>query len=157
MRRLTGHAVSLCLVVACGCGDSSEPPVPLYPVSGKVTRKGKPVVDADVTFFNETANRSAFGRTGEDGEFQMTTFTANDGAVEGPSVVTVTKMELSAAPTTVAPLESTAYIPPGANQSTDPVKPKSSLPEKYGSPTTSGLTADVKPEGPNRFEFDLKD
>lgn len=34
--------------------------------------------------------------------------------------------------------------------------PKNVLPSKYGSPTDSGLTAQVTPEGENRFDFKLE-
>jgi hypothetical protein len=144
---------------ALGCGSSSPPPpIPVVPVSGKVTYKGAPVKEADVSFFHSEENKSAFGRTNDQGEYKLTTFSANDGAIVGHHVVTVSKSEAAAAVTPPAPPESPDYVPPKFNQSTDPPRPKSTLPEKFAKQDSSGLTADVKADGANdAINFDLKD
>lgn len=157
MRRLASSVMLSLVVCASGCGGGSKPPAPVYPVSGSVKYKGKPVVGADITFFNSEANRSAFGRTDDKGEFQLTTFSAHDGAVAGKSVVTIAKVEVQEVTTPVASVDSPDYQPPGLNKSTNPVKPKSSLPAKYASQETSGLTAVVSADAPNKIDFDLKD
>lgn len=147
------------LLVQCGCsggGGKSAPPAAVFPVSGKVTYKGNPVVGADVTFTNEEAKRSAFGRTNDRGEYRLTTFSSNDGAVPGKHIVTIVKFE--PAPQVVQPDESsTDYVPPGFGQSTAPPPPKSTFPEKYGNAATSGLIAMVNAEGGNVVNFDLTD
>jgi len=157
MRRLASFALLSLIIAAPGCGGGSKPPAPVFPVSGSVKYKGKPIVGADVTFFNAEANRSAFGRTDDKGEYQLTTFSAHDGAVAGKSVVTIAKVEVQEVTTPVASVDSPDYQPPGLNQSTNPVKPKSSLPAKYASQETSGLTAVVNTDAPNELDFDLKD
>ena len=157
MRLLAPPAMLALALVACGCGGGSAPPAPVFPVTGAVTYKGKPVVGADVTFFNSEANRSAFGRTNEQGEYELTTFSANDGAVAGKSIVTITKVEAPVAPVEQAPVDSPDYQPPGLNQSTTPARPKSSFPAKYGSQETSGLVAVVSADAPNKINFDLKE
>jgi hypothetical protein len=139
-----------------GCGGSDAPPMPVYPVTGVVKYKGQPVKGADITFFNKEADRSAFGRTDDEGEYQLTTFSSNDGAVAGKSIVTITKFEAPPA-STAASVESEEYVPPGIGQSTSPPPPKSSFPEKYGSQETSGLVAVVNADAPNKIDFDLKD
>ena len=128
----------------------------MYPVTGIITLRGKPVASADVTFFNAEKNRSAFGKTNDKGEFKLTTFSANDGAVEGQHVVTVIKLEMPPEATSGAAVESEAYVPPGRGESTTPVPPKSELPEKYADQATSGLTATVKTDGPNVVNIDLE-
>lgn len=143
-------------VVLCGCGSSNSPPAPVYPVTGVVTYNGSPVVGADITFFNRDAGRSSFGRTNEKGEYQLTTFSSNDGAVEGKSVVTIMKFE-TPPPTQVIPVESAEYEPPGLGQSSMPPRPKSSFPEKYGDAETSGLVAVVNADASNQVDFNLTD
>ena len=139
-----------------GCGGEAGPPIPIYPVSGKLTYQGQPVVGADITFHNQEADRSAFGRTDDQGEYQLTTFSSNDGAVPGKSVVTITKFEPPPVASPVAAMESEHYVPPGMGQSTDPPRPKSSFPEKFGDAQTSGLIGVVNADGPNTINFDLK-
>ena len=155
MRNLLLIAVTGIVTVGCGSQDRTGSD-PVYPVSDVVSYRGKPVAQADVTFFNAEKNRSAFGKTNENGEFKLTTFSANDGAVEGQHVVTVVKIAQSAETTPAAPLESEAYVPPGIGQSTEPKPPKSDLPEKYADQATSGLTAAVKTDGPNVVKLDLE-
>lgn len=157
MRCLIRCAVVACAAMACGCGGGSTPPVPVYPVTGTVTYQGKPVVGADITFYNEVEDRSAFGRTNDQEEYQLTTFSSNDGAVAGKNGVTIVKFEAPPKATEVAPTDSTAYVPPGFNQSTDPPKPKSQFPEKYGSQETSGLVAVVNADAENKIDFKLED
>lgn len=148
----------LCLTFffVSGCGsDKAEPPVKVYPVTGRVTWKGEPVQSADITFFNAEAKRSAFGRTDEKGYYELTTFAAKDGAVEGKHTVTVTKVEVP--PTeVVADIETEAYVPPEMNKPTKPVKPKALLPEIYSDSTKSTLIGVVEPNSKNSIDFELK-
>lgn len=147
------------LIVTCffiGCEGEVLNRPPVYKVTGKVTFKGQPVANADVTFSNKDHNRSAFGRTNEDGEYELTTFQANDGAVAGKHSVFITKLQPPADTPAIAPIESEQYIPPGVGVSTDPVKPKSDIPEKYGAEATSGLIAVVNEDNNNVANFDLK-
>lgn len=146
--------LSLCLM---GCGGSElERPAKVYEVSGHVTWKGNPVTNADVTFFNIDANRSAFGRTDNDGFYRLTTFASNDGAVEGRHTVTVVKPEAVAPATEVASIESEAYVPPTAGRSVKPAKPKDTLPEVYATQATTTLVGVVKPEDGNVVDLTLE-
>lgn len=145
------------VVVSLGCGSGAqETPVPVFPVTGKVTYMGQPVVGADIIFHHESSDRSSFGRTDDQGEYQMTTFSANDGAVDGKHGVTIVKFEAPTEVAVVADTESDAYEPPGFNKSTDAVTPKTSLPEKFAQQATSGLIAVVNVDTPNKIDFDLK-
>jgi hypothetical protein len=155
MKRCCFLLIVVTAVYGCGSADLSSP-VPVYPVRGTVTYQGEPVVGADVTFINAESDYSAFGRTNDAGEYQLTSFSANDGAAEGRYAVTIAKI---VAPTTstVADVESEAYQPPGFNESTDPVPTKSSVPAKYQSQETSGLIAVVNAKDSNQINFDLTD
>lgn len=138
-----------------GCGKAPEPPVPVYPVSGIITFQGKPVVGADITFHNPEKKRSAFGRTNDRGEYQLTTFRANDGAVEGRALLTIVKIEPPVTQDSVADTESPEYLPPELMPARKPKKVKPVLPPRYASETTSGLVAHISSEGPNELNFDL--
>lgn len=113
-----------------------------YPVQGVVLHKGKPVDGATVVFNSAAENRAAFGVTDAAGRFTLTTFDSGDGAVAGPQQVRVTKTQTEKA---------------NANPelSLEPPKETHLLPVKYAGFKTSGLTADVKPDSENHFEFDL--
>ena len=94
MKRTFFAGVVLCLVMCSGCGDSVDPNRPkTYPVSGTVTQGGQPVADANVTFHSKDGSRGAVGVTDANGNFQLTTFTAGDGAVAGEHEVSITKYD----------------------------------------------------------------
>ena len=143
---------SLCLLFvvvsfAIGCGSKVTSREPVFKVSGTVTYKGSPVAGADVTFMCEEKNRSAFGRTNEKGEFKLTTFAVNDGAVPGKHIVLVSKVESGGPAKEVADVSTQAYEPPKPGESTD-VKPKNAIPAKYADAKKSDLFAVVQ-EGEN--------
>lgn len=148
--------LSLFCCITAGCGTEQQSIEPVFPVSGVITFNGKPVVGADVTFFNAERKRSAFGRTNDRGEYQLTTFSLNDGAVEGKAVLTVSKFVAPPETTKEADIDSEAYEPPvvGGRQA-KPKKAKPELPERYSSQATSGLIAVITPDGPNNLNFDL--
>ena len=144
------------LVAGCG-GGTSAPPAPVFPVSGVVTYKGKPLSGADITFTSDTANRSAFGRTDDEGRYRLTTFSSNDGAVEGKQSVIIAKYAATAPAVPEPAVESEEYIPPGYGPEEKKEETKPEIPEKYGSPETSGLIAVVNAPGPNEINFELTD
>ena len=148
--------VLICVcIVGCG-GEAQAPPAAVYAVSGTVTFKGQPLVGADVTFINAEKSRSAFGRTNQDGEYRLTTFSSNDGAVDGKSAVTIAKF-ISSAPAAVTPeTESEDYQPPGFGEEEPEVELKSDIPAQYADQATSGLIAVVNAEGVNQIDFNLE-
>jgi hypothetical protein len=80
-------------LAALGCSDPHQP----VPVAGMVTLDGVPVEGAMISFIREGGDgqegRMAFGNTGPDGRFRLTTLQPNDGALPGTYRVVVTKTE----------------------------------------------------------------
>ncbi len=76
------------LVITSGCG--SDKSVPLAPVQGKVTYRGKPLPHGQVVFTPQgtTPGPQAVGIIGSDGSFRMKT-AGKDGAAIGHHLVTV--------------------------------------------------------------------
>jgi hypothetical protein len=123
-------------LLPCSCAGVKRKPV--FPVQGKVLYQGKPTANA-VVFLHLLGDADAnepkpHGVVGADGSFQISTYGDKDGAPAGQYAVTVVwKTEAKG----------------GDDQD-------NLLPVRYMSPSTSGLTAQVK-EGPNELEpFQLK-
>jgi predicted small lipoprotein YifL len=119
---------ALVMAVLAGCGPSGPT---TYPVSGTVAFDGKPVPEGDILF--APAEGSAVPDSGniQDGAFS---FRAKPGRK---------RVEIE------------------ANRESGPVDPtmgmaprQSYIPDRYNTQTT--LTAEVKPDGENRFSFDLQ-
>jgi hypothetical protein len=84
-------AVGIGLVLVTGCGAPT-----MAPVQGRVTFKGRPVADANVTFSpvarfdgDREPGKSATGFTTADGRFVLSTYKPNDGALIGKHRVVV--------------------------------------------------------------------
>ncbi|MCS7305831.1 MAG: DUF4198 domain-containing protein [Thermoguttaceae bacterium] len=129
----------LLLVVLPGCGGSDRPKT--YPATGKVIYRGQPVPDAEVTFV-PTKGPMASGKTDAQGQFQLSTFSPNDGAVAGEYTVLVVKKE--------------KYVDPRAPSSPYEMY-RNLLPARYSSLQTSPLKATIKPESPNQLTLELTD
>jgi len=147
------RSVSFTLLITCsltialvGCGSEKLNRPPVFKVTGKVTLSGKPVANADVTFIHDESKRAAFGKTNAEGVYKLTTFAANDGAVEGKHSIKVVDIPPPATTPALADTESPEYQPPGIGQDTMP-KPKSNLPAKYSDAATSGLFGVVNADG----------
>ncbi len=146
-----------CLVVsALGCGQSSGPNVQY--VHGVVTLDGAPIEGATVSFSPEDSKGiGASGMTQSDGSFTLNAQAAKPGAgtVAGEYAVTVRKVEMPEFPDIGPddPRYGTAEqekLEREANQA----KPKVIVPEKYNTPESSPLHAEVV-SGKNEFQFDL--
>jgi len=119
------------LAAAClaGCGGGGPE---LVPVKGTVKYKGQPLPTGSITF-HPAKGRPATG-TIKDGAIQdVTTVTAGDGATAGTAKVTVQANSGGG----------DMYAPR-----------KSLIPDKYGDPEKSGLTAEIKAGGGD-LAFDL--
>lgn len=130
----------LLLVPLTGCGKKDENLPKTYPTSGVVMYKGNPVAEAQVTFHPQGQGNPATGRTEANGRFILTTYDALDGAVPGTHVVTVELFPEGGLPG--MEIETTGATP---------------IPEKYFTPSTSPLTAEVKKDDANNITLELKD
>jgi hypothetical protein len=102
---------------------------PTYPVRGSVTLDSKPLADGVIAFMSP-----------ETGDLQD--LKIKDGKYEGPVRPGKRRVEIR------------AYRPrKGPPKPLEP-PPHNYLPNRYNSETT--LSADVSPEGPNKFDFELR-
>lgn len=121
-----------------------------HAVRGRVEMRRRPVEAAKVVFLTRLPENgrdySAFGYTNAQGMFTLQTFRDGDGAVAGKHRVTIEKL---------------TYEPPATPRNEGDAVPapveKSLLPDRYRSPDSSGLTAEVTVQGPNDFVFALDD
>jgi hypothetical protein len=168
--RRTGVTAKLILascVLAAGCSASGRPAI--APVRGTVTYRGQPVAGATVVFLCSGAPRLAVGKTDERGEYQLTTYEKNDGAMIGNHVVTVKKRS----PGTETPDPSVAgtgealqgealakaiaqSMRESSQQAKQAEKAGSLVPAKYAYLKSSDLRKDVV-DGENVINIDLTD
>jgi len=135
----------LVCVWASGCGMAGGRTAA---VSGKVTYKGKPLANADVSFSPiEPNGRAATGRTDGSGKFTLGTFGVSDGAILGKYRVSV----IARGPDRPPKAGEVGSGMPGEMMPGDAI-----IPPKYFAPDTSELTAEVK-RGGNTVNLDLKD
>ena len=164
---MCGKSVAIPLLVAIGfvlasCARSDR--ASMGRVSGKVTYQGKSVAGASVAFLCPGASRPAVGMTDETGNYQLTSFEPNDGAMVGTHVVTVNKY--SSEPETSVPA---AEAPAGSKSTTKAIenamrqtalqiekmdKERPLLPRKYADRSTSDLRKAVV-EGDNVIDIEL--
>jgi hypothetical protein len=77
------------LCALCGCGDGRPTRVP---VSGQVLIDGKPLTRGEVRFLSEVG-RSSIGLLDRKGQFTLSCYEENDGALLGKHKVTITAAE----------------------------------------------------------------
>lgn len=144
--------VSMLLVFLSACGTSVQSDRPAtHPVSGTVTMNGQPVARANLSFQLADGSGSAAGVTDNQGRYELTTFTAGDGAVPGEYLVAITQFE-EPPPGAGVPDDHPDY-----NPNLPEFVPKNLLPERYATAKSSGLKATVV-EGPNTgVDFELTD
>ncbi|HEX6986969.1 MAG TPA: carboxypeptidase-like regulatory domain-containing protein [Planctomycetaceae bacterium] len=156
-------AACLAALLLAGCpgsegGDRQE----VYPVSGKVTMGGGPVANAAVIFSPKEGQPVATGRTNDKGEFTVTTYESGDGAAAGKYVVLVSKEVAPSNSTGPAtghdPNNPTAFRAPSHSgaQLRGLSSASSGLPEKYSRADQSDLNVEVKSDGENNFNLELK-
>jgi hypothetical protein len=129
--------ILLSIVCAGGCGGRD--PLQPVPVQGTVFWKGVPMSVGRVQFIPDNPNqgRPATGDIDKFGNYTLSTFQPEDGAIPGSYKVQVFPFDYNA--------EVTA-------------KTYKQVPERYQDPETSGLTAvvDSRPKL-QKFDFDLVD
>ena len=121
---------------------------PVYSTSGTVYYDGQPLDGARVMWYPEDDTMPpATATTDDNGEFVLTTYNAEDGAVAGKFKVTVKKMK---------PGEEIDNENPPENPEDPRYRPQSLIPEFYGDKDQTDLSAEVTQDGANEFEFKLE-
>jgi hypothetical protein len=133
---------SACALVGCKGPAGPEKPQPLA-ASGQFTYQGRPLAGATVSFLSEDGKVSASGETDAKGDFTLSTYQRGDGAPAGRYKVLVT-------------IDAFEISPQGLPVPKKRGGPAVTLPERYGSIADTPLSAEVTPDGPNRFVFALK-
>ena len=143
-----------CLALAClsGCG-SSEPT--LYSVTGTLTYKGKPVPKASINIMPEQG-AAATAMTDDNGSFVAQT-NGKLGVVEGKAKVMVSLVTMIGAPeTNDGSPEAAAKFSQLVNSGK--IRFVSSVPAKYGQPTTTPLEITVTEEASEKtYDLELTD
>jgi len=154
----------LLVLVLAGCSD---PDARYSKVEGTITYNGAPLADATVSFApTSSEGEYASGLTDASGKFMLTSAGAIDGgrgALPGDYTVTVSKME-AAVDKDQEDLDSgkitydeyQAKMAARGSYASAPAA-KSLIPQKYGSGSSSGLTATVEKGKNQPFVFDLVD
>ena len=154
---LTLLSVSLLLV---GCFPPTGPKI--APASGVVMFNGAPIEGATVRFMGQSggSNMVGLGVTNSKGEYRISTG-GKDGALIEKHGVMIDKWQ--AAPR-MSDAELQALVEATSKASEEDVTPptpprgvpaKNLLPQKYQTPGTSGLNADVIGGKSNKFDFNL--
>lgn len=141
---------------APGCNSDNNPKT--YQVTGTLTVNGKPVDQATLVFLPSAADGyPATGITDADGKYQLTTFTAGDGAVPGDYTIKVSKFKYSETSASATQVYASSEEELAAYQLDEgsAAPPKSLLPPRYANPATSGLTYKVT-ETDSTFDINLK-
>ena len=137
------------LVFFAGCSPSGQ--VKVYPVKGRVTYQGKPMVGGGAITFvpkSDQAGKAPGGTIKPNGTYELGTYTETDGAMAGDFRVIIFQQiaqEREAAPDGSAPTATASLA----------VAPADHIPKIYSSDRDSPLSAKVEPK-PNEIDFELK-
>ena len=151
--------LSTCLILA-GCGGTDGEPV--YPVTGKVTLSGGPLVGATVTFAPREGQPVALGRTNTAGEYELTTYESGDGAAEGEFAVIVIKSAPGAAAAEGGEDEGhsadvNANFEEGHDAGAAAAEDTGSIvPDRYAKSETTPLSYTVKSSGDNVNDIEIE-
>ncbi|MBT5020328.1 MAG: hypothetical protein HON04_16475 [Planctomicrobium sp.] len=138
MRMMTLLATTALLCVGCGKSDTVPYEKPVFPVSGGVNFKGKPIKDASIRLhpISTTPDEMVVtprGVADSGGRFDLTTYRKGDGAPSGEYQVSVSW---------VGPLD-------GLDEEEED-RLRERLPRKYTRPESSGITVSIS-EGMNEL------
>jgi hypothetical protein len=153
-------ACVLCLgLLVAGCSGAPGDRPELAPVSGTVVYNNKPIEGAEVSFWAEGAPRPAKGLTDAEGKFTLSMFDFNDGAVPGPNKVTVSKVEVAAAPAmdSTSTLDDPSALVNQMQQATKAKPPANEIPKKYNAQGSTPITETVTAGEDNTFVIQLTD
>ncbi len=146
MKSLCNRSFSAAILLGVMLSGCKEGPA-RGPVRGHVTLGDQPVRGATIAFENLTLGVTLTAVLNDDGTYEVKTY-KGDGLPAGEYTVTVTPGRM---------LQSADEIPlAGKNPEKAIPKNPSPIPVRYSSPSTSGLTADVKAGSNPPFDFRLE-
>ena len=132
-QKLSGLLVLLCF---CGCSDTDESRLPVFPVKGQITFDGKPAAGAFVVLHPKGTPDPRLvpprAIVAQDGSFELSTYESRDGAAAGEYSLTIELRKL---------------VKDGGDFKAGP----NVLPARYSKPATSKLEVRVA-EGMNQVE-----
>jgi hypothetical protein len=143
--------VAVATTAGCGGGGDkwSESRPAVVPAEGTLTYQGKPVEGATIVLAPDPPGEGKYGAsamTDSSGNFQLSAFPPEPGAVPGNYKVTVAKTE-----TPVPSNDPAAHdLPASATQT------KYLIPQKFNSPDTSGLKVEIPAAGKTDIKLGLK-
>ena len=155
-----GALAAILVAGACGCGSNLPKTVK---VNGKVTLDGEPLQGASVQFMpQEASGHPAFGTTDEGGNFKLTTFSTNDGALPGQYKVIVQRQDVAEIEVPKegpggkpkSPMQAAMEAGRKAGKTRKKEPPK--VPPKYSDPNKTILREKVPPDGPVNLELTSK-
>ena len=145
--------IALIVLVLGGCGEPGGDDLPREPISGTVSFDGKPLANGTIQFQPASqAEGMAAGGMVVDGHFEVP---RGEGPVPGKYKVQIDSLTGTVSvPVPGLPASPEGDVMPGELK----IPPKKMMqrrliPPRYNSQTV--LTAQVRPGGPNRYEFDL--
>ncbi len=125
------------LAATPGCRPAGT--APTAPVHGVVRYKGQPATEVRV-IFTPASGRPAIGQTDDQGNFVLTTFKRDDGAVPGQHKATITDRKRN-------------WMPEGPSKTLPP----SRFPERYQNAANTPWSFQVKPGEDNVCNLDMED
>lgn len=141
----------------CSGGDEWTKNLPeTVAATGVVLLDGKPVEGASVVFAPaDGAKYPAKALTDSSGHFSLDAFPSKEGAVPGKYKIQISKtVEIAAeAPVAAVAGPDAAHTAESEDGETRYVN---ALPKQYANPNTSGLTAEIPPDGTTNLKFELK-
>lgn len=147
-------------VIGAGCGEGTLPRKTVYPVSGKVTMLGAPLIEATVTFGPLDGQPLAYGKTNDAGEYKLTTYSSNDGAAVGNYSVIVTKSVAGASGGAAAAHGTTAGVNylSGSHAGGKASKKASNsvISPEFSDTNKTPLKFKVEAKSDNRYDFEVK-
>jgi len=151
------------LLVLAGCGGAAGAnQQDTYPVTGTLTFHNAPLADASITYVPlKEGMPPAVGRTDSSGNYMLTTYNINDGAVEGDYKVLIVKIAQAASDDDDdmgehsddpnAEFDDTSHDAAKAKKSSG-----SLIPSRYSAKEATPFSATVAADGENKFDFDLQ-
>lgn len=164
MKSLTLVSSVLAITLGVGCSGGEDEWTRNLPetvnASGFLLMDGKPLEGATLVLIPSDGGKHAANAVSDSsGAFEFKAFPSKEGAVPGKYKVTVSKtIEVQGGTSPRAELPESVAEEGAAHaaEETAGVDWVNALPKQYANPNTSGLTAEIPPDGTDDLKFELK-